>query len=488
VACGRQFIQARFWAEGKPCLHHYRGSFYSWRNTHFRERDDDYIRAELYEFLHKALTQNKAGNVVPFNPTTDKVNKIFDAIRAGCHLDAEQEAPCWLLGESEHPAPEQLIACRNGLLDITTRELSPHSPFFFNMNALEFDYQADAPRPERWGRFLEELWPEDEAARLTLQEIFGLLLTGDTSFQKIFMLVGPKRSGKGTIGHVLKMLLGKDNVVAPTMASLGTDNEFVLWPVIDKRLAIVPDARLAPGRGGSRAVERLLSISGEDPQTIDRKHKTAWTGKLDARFVILTNELPRLPDASGALASRFITLTLQHSFYGKEDRGLKEKLRSELPGILNWALEGLRRLQERGRFDPPSSSLDTFQYMEDLSSPVGAFVRDKCEVRADARIEKADLYDAYKRYCEAQGDKHPYTQLMFGRNLTAAYPSVRVGHSGATKFYYGIRLKLRKQEEEDEEDDDAYNPNRSYRTRRWTRGASRHPDAEDDEGEEEVTD
>jgi putative DNA primase/helicase len=286
------------------------------------------------------------------------------------------------------------------------------------------------------------------------------------------------------MGRVLTGLLGKDNVTAPTMAALGSDDRFVLSSLINKRLALVTDARLPPGRGGSRAVERLLSISGEDPQTTDRKYKSVWTGRVPTRFVILTNELPRFSDVSGALASRFISLQLQISFFGREDRGLENKLRAELPGILNWALDGLMRLRERGRFEPPQSSLDTFQHMEDLSSPVGAFVREKCncEVGAGARIEKADLYGAYKRYCEVQGDKHPCTQVVFGRNLMAVYPTVRIGHSGATKYYYGI--ELRKSEVEDETEDDDYFLNRSSRTRQrqWT------PEGEEDESGGEVTD
>ena len=91
--------------------------------------------------------------------------------------------------------------------------------------------------------------------------------------------------------------------------------------------------------------------------------------------MILTNELPRFADASGALASRFVILTTKSTFYGKEELDLKEKLRSELPGILNWALAGLTRLRERGRFVIPQSSLDALQQMEDLASPVAAFVR-----------------------------------------------------------------------------------------------------------------
>ena len=68
--------------------------------------------------------------------------------------------------------------------------------------------------------------------------------------------------------------------------------------------------------------ERLLSISGEDVQTVDRKHRDPWTGILPTWFLILTNELPKIADASGALASRFIIVTLTQSFYGQEDHGL----------------------------------------------------------------------------------------------------------------------------------------------------------------------
>lgn len=164
------------------------------------------------------------------------------------------------------------------MLDIEKREVLPHTPQFFNMNSVPFDYDARAPQPARWQQFLEEVWPDDAEARDTLQEIVGLLLTADTSFQKIFLLVGPKRSGKGTIAHVLTGLLGRANVASPTMASLGT--QFGLWPLIDRRLAIVPDARISGGADSRKSVEHLLSVSGEDTLTIDRKYAEHLTGKL----------------------------------------------------------------------------------------------------------------------------------------------------------------------------------------------------------------
>src|SRR6202023_2117735 len=91
--------------------------------------------------------------------------------------------------------------------------------------------------------------------------------------------------------------------------------------------------------------ECLLAVSGEDTVTIDRKYKSTWTGRLQTRFILLSNELPRIADASGALANRFIVLMMTKTFIGNEDIELTAKLLRELPGILNWAIEGYRRLR-----------------------------------------------------------------------------------------------------------------------------------------------
>lgn len=254
------------------------------------------------------------------------------------------------------------------MLHLPPRELLAHTPEFFTLNALPFGYDPTAPEPVEWIKFLKQLWPDDQSAIDTLQEMFGLLLTGDTQHQKAFLLVGPPRSGRGTIARILQQLLGLANCCSPTLNSFGTD--FGLWPLIGKRLAVIPDARIGSKTDQSVVVERILSITGEDTLTIDRKNQAHWTGKLEARLVMLTNELPRLLDASGALASRFIILMFTKSFYGKEDHGLTDRLTGELPGILNWSIAGWDRLQERGRFVSPKSSDEATTDLENLGSPI----------------------------------------------------------------------------------------------------------------------
>ena len=253
------------------------------------------------------------------------------------------------------------------------------------------------------------------------------------------MIIGPRRSGKGTIARVLAQIVGPDNVCGPTTRSLA--GPFGLQPLIGKSLAIVSDARFG-GDGISTVIERLLCISGEDQLTIDRKNISSVTLKLPTRFMFLTNEFPRLSDASGALAGRFVVLRLTESFFGRENTKLTETLLAEKPGILNWAIEGWHLLRDVGHFVTPRSAEDAAEAIQDLSSPVGAFVRQRCLVGPGHRVLVDELYDAWRSWCLDEGRTSPSTRQSFGRDLTAAVDGItRRRGTDDLSFYEGIRLK-----------------------------------------------
>jgi putative DNA primase/helicase len=261
----------------------------------------------------------------------------------------------------------------------------------------------------------------------------------------MLLLVGPKRSGKGTIARVLTGLVGHENVAGPTLS--GLSSSFGLASLLGKTVAIISDARLS-GRSDSGIIaERLLSITGEDTLTVDRKYMEVVNVRLAARFMILTNELPRLSDASGALAGRVMLLRQTQSWFQREDPGLTPRLLAELPGILLWAIEGWRRLRERGRFVQPASSQDLLVQLEDLTSPVGEFIRECCEVGPDHHVLKAELYERWRAWCERAGRDRPGEASTFGRNLLAAVPSAHAGQprdgNKRVPVYFGIGLKRR---------------------------------------------
>ena len=258
---------------------------------------------------------------------------------------------------------------------------------------------------------------------MLLQNWFGYCLTPDTRQDKILLLVGPKRSGKGTICKILRAMLGARNVSSPMMSTIG--EPFGLEPLIGTRLAIIEDARLRASSNAPAVAERLLTISGGDSPDIPRKHRGPWRGRLDLKFMLVSNELPNLGDASATIASRFVVLRTEQSFFGREDLGLVDRLRGELPGILNWSLDGTRRLAARGRFVQPITSMADMVALAELSSPVGMFVRDRCTVRVHAQASRRALFAAWRTWCESEGRDHPGTSATFGANLRAAVPELR---------------------------------------------------------------
>ena len=302
-----------------------------------------------------------------------------------------------------------------------------------------------APARGQWLAFLRHLWADDLESIAALQEIFGDVLTADISQQKAFLLIGRKRSGKGTLARVLTKLIGQHNCVAPTLAGLSSN--FGLAPLIGKRLAIISDARLSARADQHAIAERLLSITGEDALTIDRKYAPAWTGQLGSRFVILSNEIPRLADVSGALAGRFVLLLLIESFYGREDPSLTGNLLTELPGILNWAIEGWKRLRVVGHFKQPASAQQAMEQLEDLASPVGAFLRECCDVGPLHISKPSDVFGAWETWCSAQGREHTGTVQSFGRDLRAACPGLKMVQprdgGERARSYQGLGLKTR---------------------------------------------
>jgi putative DNA primase/helicase len=417
-----RIIATGYQHDGRTTLLQWRGAWMRWRGAHWTEAEDAELYAALYHRLERAKyvkTSAKGSSVVPWAPNRRTVGDVLHALGSLVWLPSELDAPSWLDGGA-HPAV--LVSCANGLLDVTTRELHPQTPAYFNLVSVPFDYAPDAPAPKRWIEFLVRLWGHDPDSITALQDWFGYVLSGRTNLQKIFAVVGPMRSGKGTIARILRELIGHRSYAGPTLASLGTN--FGLQPLIGVLLAVISDARLGGKTDAAVVVERLLTVSGEDAVTIDRKYRDEWTGRLPTRFMLLSNEVPAFRDASAAIASRFVILTLRESWLGREDTALGEALTTELPGILNWSLDGLARVTAAGRLTEPASSRDEVSTMADLASPESAFARDHCIIGPEHQATPEQLFAAWRGWCRDNGREHPGTKDSFMRNLRAAFPSL----------------------------------------------------------------
>jgi putative DNA primase/helicase len=403
-----QAFRARYEVDGQPGLLFHSGRFLRCCRSHWVELSRGALKAAAYGFLDEAGAK----------ANRHAVGDLLDALEGICY--AEFDLPGYRPGVHGGD-PADLVPVLNGLLHVPTRTLYPHDPAFVALSCAPVAWEPDAQAP-RWREFIEAAIP-NEAARIAFQMFLALLLLSKaTRYQKALMLIGPPRSGKGTIFRLLTRLLGQHAIAAPMLSQLG--GRFGPAALLGKSAALISDARLPPGGEGAAALEMILRITGEDAVTVERKFGEPLDVRLPCRLVLASNELPLLLDASGAAASRFIVVRTGASHVGAEDLGLDDALAAEAPGILVWAMDGWAMLQHAGRFSQPEDGQALLDELRDSGSPMLAFLRERCVLDPKASTPKSVLFDAWRDWCRDAGRMHPGNDSTFARSLMAATPGV----------------------------------------------------------------
>jgi len=418
--CAKQFMSSIFNSEEGIKLVHYAEEFFVYVGTHYEFIEDLTIRSELYKFLERCKKLNKKGDLQPFSPAATMVSAIIDAVKGITHLEnrPNTKPPVWFPDfAANKPRAEKLVSVSNGLFYFEQGVLLPHTKGFFTKNSLPFNYDQNATCPQ-WLKFLDDMWGDDTESIDLLQEFFAYILSGDSKQQKFLNIIGPRRSGKGTINKVLISLLGEHNTVAPQLSELC--ETFGLQPWISKMLASFTDARLV-GRDSVGIVSQLLRIVGNDTITVNRKNKESWNGYLPTRIVIYSNEALQLQENSNALSGRMLVLQMTNSFFGREDINLADKLITELSGIFNWALDGHRRRVSRlgEKFIQPKSGQATLDMIAELNNPLSEFMMDSVVFEKGASVNKDDVFTCYRRWV-VRKNLQAGSELSFKRRFIAA--------------------------------------------------------------------
>jgi len=450
-------IATDFLRDGHCVLGRHLGDFYrfDYARGGWRQFNDEWLVKHVYAAVDASHHRSKDG-LVPCRATQRLVGSVAHAIAHRVLLDEQLERPAWLPPHDpqqlvpEHPPATEFLAVQNGLLHLPSGVLWPSTPAFFGLTASPVPWLEDPPEPTRWLAFIDEVFDGDTQAVESFQEGLGYSISLDTSQQKIFVLHGQPRSGKGTLLRVITAIVGLDNVCHPSLASLA--DKFGLAPLIGRSIAIIGDARLGSKSDHAEVLQNLLRISGEDRVDVARKHRGSWSGLLRVRFWMALNELPQIQDVSNALASRLVVFNCNQCFEGREDTELTGKLRAELPGILRWAVIGWQRLRERGRFLQPESAAETIASYREATSETQAFVARHCVIAPGHRVERRAVYEVYCRFREEEGFEGKVSAPKFGKRLLeicrGAVKTEQVRKDGTRKwFYVGIRLRDPKQDD-----------------------------------------
>lgn len=366
--------------------------------------------------------------------------------------------------------PEGLIAVKNGILNVFTRERKPFNPDFFVINALPVFYDPNAKCP-RFLLFLTEVVPPKED-RDGLQEFFGYCFLPDCRFEKALLLIGVGANGKSTILKAWRICLGEKNVTSVSLQEISMDR-FALADLFGKVANICNDLHnIALKDAGI-----FLKLVSGDNVSAQEKFKGRFDFKNVAKLAYATNDPPKPPEDTEAYFRRWMMVAFPNRFPAgdpKTDTNLIEKLTTpeELSGILNWALDGLDRLLKHKKFTNSRTNEEMREQYIMLSDPQKAFVEkyltvsfepskpssdttDRFAPKLPTHVEKDEVFDRFFTFCT--DNKLPsVSKNMFGRRLPDCIPC-QPSHTTKdgvrdVRTWNGIRFKTEEEMKEEMKD------------------------------------
>ncbi len=368
-------------------------------------------------------------------------------LKPRCLWIHNETPPCWIESAG---AEGDVIPMRNGLLrldlavDNPGKALLEHDHRYFTFVALPYEFVANAQCPI-WSKFLNEVLPNGDE-RNFLQEWIGYHFAPHRYYQRVLLLYGQGANGKTVVCVVLKEVLGAQNFSSVSLEQFDPKRTFVLAATIGKLGNVVGE--LSPA---SKAAEGLIKqyISGE-VITIEEKYKPAMNVRPTAHLTFATNELPSVADRSDGMWRRLIILPFNKQILDEslQDKRLVDPLfwrnSGELPGIFRWALEGRKRLLERGYFiEPVSATALKEDYRGEMNSAL-TFLRSYRECPPSNTIPSHTLYGDYKAFAWSEGQQ-PLTAAQFAQEVRRQFPGARlsrnpihIGGGQRSRVWYGV--------------------------------------------------
>jgi len=346
------------------------GTIYTYNGGYYEENGEQIIKNTTETFLEEFTTEHLKKEIV------------------GYIRDKNYQKP-----EVFNSDPD-LLNIKNGIYNIKTNELIPHTHEKYFLSQIPITYNKDAQITAIKKFFEEVLRPEDIQL---VQEVFGYIFLRKYPIQKAFMLLGDGANGKSVTLSLLKTFVGIENTCAISLQDIAK-SRFVMATLHKKMANIYPDVT-------DEAIHKtglFKALTGGDMITAERKFKEPFNFLNYAKFIFSANKLPEVHDDSDAFFRRWIFVTFPNKFEGnKADKNLIEKLTTEeeISGLFNWSVEGLKRLLATGDFTNTKTTDEMRDTYQRLASPIKAYVDDCLIISASDYIEKDEMYNSFCGYC-----------------------------------------------------------------------------------------
>lgn len=399
------------------------GSFWRWRERGVWARIGD---REIQQEIHGLL--DRGGFAVKFGRST--VDSVLDLLRTECFRPEHR----WNIAAEG-------INTLSGVLKWNARAQSwdqkqhRREDFATTQIPVVYDPAAQAPR---FLQFLQEIFTGDSDAFKKAQcllEFIGYTLLATCRYERFLLLVGGGTNGKTVTLKVMEALLGPEMVCAVQPSQL--DNKFQRAHLAGKLANIVTEI----AEGAEIADAQLKAIVSGELTTAEHKHRPPFDFHPVATCWFATNHMPHSRDFSDALFRRALILQFNNRFNGEQcDPFLIDKLRAEIPGILNLALEAIGFVQQRGSFTEPESSLKAKGEWRLQCDQAAQYFEDKLELRPGAFVGSTTVYKDYRDWAIEQGVSRILTQKSLLNRLKTRF-GIESHSDGSLRYLHGCDFK-----------------------------------------------
>jgi putative DNA primase/helicase len=391
-----------------------------------RENNILYAAQEFYRYeegLYKVFDENRVKkmvkDIIKIKYSINWAREVIDAMKAEVFLETEE------LNNTPY------LNLKNGLFDLETFELRPHTPDVYSTIQLAVSYDPEA-RCEGWIRALYEIFQGSKDKIDMLQEFFGLCLTREMKYERALICIGDGANGKSVVLHILQEMLGRENYSAVPLEQFKNSHYLV---DLFGRLANISTETNAKSSDYDSSFKQI--VTGDIVQA-DAKYKKPVKFRPFCKLVFAMNNMPRIDDKTSAFYRRLVILRFKRQFKEEEqDKDLKHKLEEELNGIFLWSLRGLERLRSRGRFELSDDMEKEIDEYRRQNNNVRIFAEEECSFCADFGISKDRLYTYYHEWAKNNGYM-PLSKVNFGRELMSQYKTVGERRTATERFWEGI--------------------------------------------------
>lgn len=402
--------------------------WYVWNGKYWEYDDKGKLRRIVAKVIRK-LGKSDDENEQKWARQCEKHNVRESAIK-----DLSVLVPC---GRADFDRHKYLLNVDNGVIDLTSGELQPHNRELMLTKIANVTYQQDAKCPT-WLAFLEQIFLGDKELEDYMQRLIGYALTGDTSEQIMMFLVGGGGNGKSVFIDTIKKLMGEYGKQAKSDTFIkkrdsGANNDIA-------RLAGSRFVSAIESEEGERLAESFVKqITGGEPVLARFLRQEYFEFVPEFKVFFTTNHKPVIGGLDEGIWRRvkLIPFDLKLPPH-KKDKKLAEKLSIEMPGILNWAIEGCLKWQKDGLQDPKKVMVATGQYKEEMDI-LEPFLIECCYTdkgNPNAKIEAKELYDEYTRFCYSSGERTLGNRSFYRMLETKGYFKER--HTGNKMYFFGI--------------------------------------------------